>query len=54
MAYKNQNKNKAHQKDISKRNSSYKHAKKKDRWINKHRPVKRMSLDEMEAIISHL
>jgi hypothetical protein len=54
MAYKNQKKNKTHRIEISKKRNSYRHAKKKEKWYEKHRPVKRMSLDEMEAIISNL
>ncbi len=54
MAYKNQKKNKAHQKECSKKRKSSKCARKKEKWLNKYRPVKKMSLDEMEAIISRL
>ena len=39
MAYKNQKKNKKHQAEVRRDNSSYKHAKKKARYEKKHPPA---------------
>jgi hypothetical protein len=53
MAYKNQKKNKRIADEQRKKHSRFKHEKKRERYNRRH-PIKAMSFEEMEAIISKL
>jgi hypothetical protein len=50
MAYKNQKKNKAHQAELRKKNSHYKHEKKRMRYAIKH-PPKKKTIEDYEMLL---